>query len=350
MTEALQVVIDMTFPNRNRAGTGVYARELIDELKKRDDISVTTVAAPQAGMPSTLRWLLTEAGVAAAGARLLHFPAGVAPWRVKAPFVLTVHDTISNEFQEDHPLEWRVYLRWFVPGRARSAARVIVGSECLRQELIDDWRVPAERVRVTPYGIAPRFFVETGARKPNDPPVLLLSGAPIRRKNLGLVLEAMAGAPEGSALRRASLSISGAEASLFPNHVDRIKLMGLEDRVNWLGRVEDDKMPATVAAADLLVYPSFHEGFGFPALEAMAAGTPVVASDAPCLPEVLGDGALFVPPTDVKAFIDAAESLLTSQQLRDELIPKGRARAAKFTWQRCADLTVGVYQEAAREH
>jgi len=78
----------------------------------------------------------------------------------------------------------------------------------------------------------------------------------------------------------------------------------------------------------------------------MAAGTPVVASNASCLPEVLGDGALLVAPTDVKGFIDAVDSVLTKSDLRQDLIARGKARAAQFTWRRCADLTVDVYRDA----
>jgi glycosyltransferase involved in cell wall biosynthesis len=107
-----------------------------------------------------------------------------------------------------------------------------------------------------------------------------------------------------------------------------------------------------VASADLLVYPSLYEGFGFPALEAMLAGTPVVASNAGCLPEVLGDAALLVDPNDVKAFLSAAETVLTNENVRRDLIGKGRTRVARYSWKRCADLTVDVYRQAlgARHH
>lgn len=348
MTEPLQVVMDMTFPNRNPGGTGVYARELIAALARRDDVHVTTVSSSRPGLMSTMRWLLVGAQGSMLGAHLLHCPASVAPWRLRVPIVLTVHDTMANEVREDHPLEWRAYASVFMPARARSAARVIVGSQGLKEEIVRLWRVSAERIHVTPYGIARRFFIPETARAISRPPVMLLPGAPIVRKNLELVLHAMSQAPEGSALRSATLSISGARATQFRRHAELIRALNLESRVNWLGRVADDEMPALVGGADLVVYPSLHEGFGFPALEAMAAGTPVLASNAPCLPEVLADGATFVGPRDVKAFIQAAEALLTNDDLRREMIHRGRLQAARFTWERCADLTVDVYREATR--
>jgi glycosyltransferase involved in cell wall biosynthesis len=97
-----------------------------------------------------------------------------------------------------------------------------------------------------------------------------------------------------------------------------------------------------------VVYPSFYEGFGLPPLEAMAAGTPVVASNASCLPEVLGDAALLVEPTDGQAFASALEAVLTRPEVREPLVAAGRARARLFTWERCAQGTVEAYRQALR--
>src|SRR5690242_19321346 len=103
-------------------------------------------------------------------------------------------------------------------------------------------------------------------------------------------------------------------------------------------------MPAAVAGADVVVYPSLYEGFGFPPLEAMAVGTPVVASTASCLPEVLGDGALLVEATDVAAWSSAVESVLSDNTMATRLVAAGRKRVASFTWKRCADETLQVYR------
>jgi len=266
---------------------------------------------------------------------------------VGVPFVLTVHDTSTAIFPKDLPLEWRTYTRLFLAERARAAERVITGTEYSRREIVRELRVPAERVAVTPYGVAARFFRQAAPRpKVADSPLLLFPGAPSRRKNLELVLEALAGATDGGPLARARLAISGAGAQDFPHHNRRIQQMGLTSRVEWRGKVPAEEMPQLIADADLVVYPSLYEGFGFPALEAMAAGTPVVASNASCLPEVLGDGALLVDPTDVRAFKTAAETLLTNPDVRCALVDKGKARASQFTWRRCADLTAEVYRHA----
>jgi glycosyltransferase involved in cell wall biosynthesis len=347
VTAPLRIAFDMTFPNRNPAGSGVYANELLEELKRRDDVSMVPVAAPQGGgFPGTMRWLTSGARRAVAGSQVAHCPSFVAPWRLGMPLVLTVHDTSTEKYPEDHPLEWRTYTRLFLPQRARAAARVITGTEHSRREIIHDLQVPEDRVVVTPYGVSERFASAQAARAvANDPPLLLFPGSPTRRKNLELVLDAMAQAPPGRALARARLAITGAASERFPHHRARIESLGLEKRVEWRATVPSDSMPDLMQEADLVVYPSFHEGFGFPALEAMAAGTPVLASNAACLPEVLGDAALLIDPTDVGGFIAAAEALLHNSDLRRHTIAKGKARAAQFTWRRCAELTTQVYRE-----
>jgi glycosyltransferase involved in cell wall biosynthesis len=343
----LSVAYDMTFPNRNPAGSGVYANELLEHLKRRDDVAMSPIAAEPGGFSTTMRWLAGDCRRAIGGRQLLHCPAFVAPWRPGVPLVLTVHDTSTQKFPEDHPLEWRTYARMILPRRARSAARVITGTEFTRQEIIRDLSLREERVVVTPYGVAERFArPRHQPPTPQESPLLLFPGAPTRRKNLDLVLNALAHAPEGGRLRLARLAISGAEAEEFPEQRYRIESLGLTERVQWRGRVPAEAMPELMASSDLLVYPSFYEGFGFPALEAMLTGTPVVASNASCLPEVLGDAAILVDPHDVKAFAEAAEAVLTNDHLRRDLVHKGRSRVARYTWTRCADLTVGVYRQA----
>jgi alpha-1,3-rhamnosyl/mannosyltransferase len=336
----------MTFPNRNAAGSSMYAVELFRELLQRDDVAAYEVAADASGLPGTVGWLTSGARSAVSRSELVHCPAFVAPWRMGRPFVLTVHDTSIFDFPEDHALEWRTYIRMFLARRARAATCVITGTEHSRREIAEDLGVPAQQIAVTPYGVAERFF---GARATPQRiiPQILFPGAPTRRKNLDLVLDGMAESAPESALGRARLVITSAMSDEFPAYRDKIKALGLEGRVDWRGKVPILEMPDLIEGCDLVVYPSLQEGFGFPALEAMAGGIPVIASNTSCLPEVLGDGALLIDPADVKAFIGATEAVLTRPELREELIARGRARAAQYTWRRCADLTVEVYRDAA---
>jgi glycosyltransferase involved in cell wall biosynthesis len=349
----VKVALDMTFADRNAGGTGTYARSLLAALQARDDVITHRVGIPPgASTAGTLRWLgggarraLKESPVA----DLLHCPAFVVPWRSPVPYVVTIHDAAARHEPRDHPLEWRLYDRWFLPERAWRAQAVITGTHHAAADLTRHYGIRSERIRVTPYGIDEGFLGQPADRPPapaGSPPRLLFPGAPIPRKNLDIVLRALAAAPPGSKLAEATLAITGASGSDFPELVRQIRGLGLDERVTWLGVIEFTRLPAVLRAADLVVYPSRHEGFGFPPLEAMAVGTPVVASTASCLPEVLGNAALLVSPDDLGGLIEAVESVLTRPALGAHLAEAGRRHAAGFTWARCAEQTVTVYREA----
>jgi glycosyltransferase involved in cell wall biosynthesis len=343
-------MFDMTFPDRNHGGSGVYARSLVAALRERDDVEVIEMRSEKPGLARTIGWLARGASgqVRAAGARILHCPNFVAPWSVAVPFVVTVFDLSTRLFPRDHPLEWRAYERWFLPERARAAVHVIAISELTRQEAIRSYGIAPERITTVKLGVDRRFFKAAAVDKPGPgaQPRLLFPGAPVARKNLDLVLKAMGAAPPDSALGRSCLEISGAGAERFPDQVARIAALGLTARVRWLGQVPLEEMPRVVAAADVCVYPSLYEGFGFPPLEAMAAGTPVVASDAACLPEMLGDAAVLVDPTDVGAFGKAVEAVLGNEEHRARVVAAGREHVKTFTWERTAEHTMDIYREA----
>jgi len=343
----IPVAFDMTFPNRNQAGSGHYARSLLAAVESRDDVDAKVVAGPsQSGIAGTLRWMLRGAGarVRADQVSLLHCPAFVTPWNVPVPLVISVLDLATRRFPQDHPLEWRVYESRFLPAQARKAALVIAISENTRRDVIAEYGVAPDRIVTIHPGVDPAFAPVRRTAAPSSEPVLLFPGAPIERKNLEVVIKSLASAPHDSALSSATLQISGTTADRFPHHAAAIAAAGLEGRVRWLGQVPRERLPALMTEADVVVYPSLYEGFGFPPLEAMSAGTPVVASNASCLPEVLGEAAVLVEPHDVTGLQRALESVLTDHALRERLIAAGRERAATFTWQRCAERTVDAYR------
>jgi glycosyltransferase involved in cell wall biosynthesis len=350
--DSLAVAFDMTFANRNRGGSGVYARSLLGSLRDREALTVWEVAGPtRSNLPGTLSWLVRGARRALTARRpdILHCPSFVAPWRVPVPYVVTVHDAGGRRFPNDHPLEWRIYDRAFLARRLRAAARVITGSSFARSELIQAYGLPDNRVVVVPYGVDARYF-ETVPETPNGHAVaMLFPGAPVPRKNLGAVLQCMAAAGPNSALGRARLDISGARPEDFRNVVTQIASLRLESRVRWLGYIPTEEMPSVIARSSVVVYPSLSEGFGFPLLEALAVGTPAVGSDRGSLPEVVGDAALLVDPTDRRALSEALETVLTRPGLRERLIRSGRERARTYTWEKCAEGTIDVYRSVLAE-
>ena len=341
----------MTLLEGRQGGSSVYAHALSRALQERDDVTLEVVSAPGSGGANTARWMAWGARrkVRAVEAEVLHCPAFVAPLRSPVPLVITIHDLSLGRMPAGHPLEWRLFYRFLLPQLVRRATALLTPTETTRRDVIDAFGVSPERVFATPYGVDERFFAAPPRerREPPASPRIVFPGPPIGRKNLDLVLRVLATAKEGSALVRARLEITGAKAAEHPEYRDWIAENGLQDRVRWLGRLLDDELPALYAGADLLVYPSFLEGFGFPPLEAMAAGTPVVASNASCLPEVLGQAALLVDPRDDTGFAAAIESVLADPAERLRRVEIGRARARTYTWKRCAELVAAVYRKAA---
>ena len=340
----------MTLLESNTGGSGVYARGLLGALRARDDMDVDVVASPRGGGAGTASWMLAGArkAASAAGDDLLHSPGFLIPFRVGTPLVITIHDLSLAKMPQGHPLEWRLYYQLVFPALVRTARAVITPTEATRQDVIAELRVEPSRVTVTPYGVSDRFFrSESGTGPASAPPTVLFSGPPIKRKNLDAVLRVLASPPSGGVLESARLKISGATAADFPAYATWIRDHGLESRVEWLGVVPSEELPALYASASVFVYPSFLEGFGFPPLEAMAAGTPVVASNASCLPEVLGSGALLIDPSDDAGLALALEHVLREQAVRARLVNAGREWVRKYTWQRCGDLTADVYRRVA---
>lgn len=334
----------MTFANRNRGGTQVYARSLFTSLRDKEGVAVWVVAGPRtSGIAGTMNWLVRGAKreLRSKAPDILHCPSFVAPWGVSVPLVVTVHDAATRRFPRDHPLEWRFYDRNLMPSRLRAASRVITGSEFARKEVMDAYGLQADRVVAVPYGLDPKYLTAEPVDSPEGP--MLFPGAPVGRKNLDVVLRAMAGP-----LAKSTLEISGAVAADHPEYARKIASMGLESRVTWLGHVPD--LRSVIERAAVVVYPSLYEGFGFPPLEAMALGTPVVASNRGSLPEVLGDAALLPDPEDERAVAEAIQSVLTRPELRERLRRAGVARARTFTWEGCAEKTLDLYRDVLAEH
>jgi glycosyltransferase involved in cell wall biosynthesis len=138
------------------------------------------------------------------------------------------------------------------------------------------------------------------------------------------------------------LVIAGKRGWLTESIERRAAELGVAERVRFTGYVADEDLPALLSGALAFVLPSLYEGFGMPVLEAMACGAPVLASNTSSLPEIAGDAALLVDPTDTAALADGLARLAANAELRDELRARGLARAAAFTWDRCAEETLAV--------
>jgi len=283
---------------------------------------------------------------------LLHAMAFVAPVISPCPTVVTVLDLSFLLYPRAFKVVNRSYLRTMTRLSVRKARQVIAISESTRRDVIAHFGVPASRVHTVYCGVDRSLRRATEAeiaafrrRKGLPERFALFVGTIEPRKNIVRLVEAF------SALRpwdvdHAHLVIAGAKGWLYDAVFARTQELGLQDRVHFAGYISEAEKPLWYSAATCFCYPSLYEGFGLPPLEAMACGVPVIASNASSLPEVVGDAAITVPPTDTTALADALRSMLTNRVLRQEMAARGLARAARFSWEQAAKQTASIYRLA----
>jgi alpha-1,3-rhamnosyl/mannosyltransferase len=302
------------------------------------------VSSPYRRIPSAFPRL-----AARAGASLVHVQYFVAP-RLPCPAVVTVHDLSFVRAPELLRARDRLLFRRFVPGSLRRARHIIAVSEFTRRDLADAYDIPLERITAIPNGVSEAFRPLPDAhrlvadRLGLAEEYVLFVGALAPRKNPLALLEAFERVGRVGGVHQ--LVLAGADRGSGSAMRRRADELGLTGRLRLLGHVAEADLPALYGSAQAVCVPSLYEGFGLPALEAMACGTPVVASGTTGLGEAVGDAALTFDPTSVDQIAAALERVLGDEALRTRLIAAGRARASAFTWRRSAEATAQVYRDA----
>lgn len=376
----------------NRSGTGYYTQELILALCELDPTNEYFLFLPEACLLSGGRRQKETAEAEAFGRRLrpalrraanfqsllvsprnrlgrvaweqyylprearrlrldlLHSPTGAAPARLRCPSVVTLHDLAFHHYPRLFSWLHRRYLRRVLPPSARRAAAVLTDSETCRNEMVAQLGLSPEKVFAVPLGVAEvfrpmeeadrlerlrqayrlprRFILALGTVEPRKNLLTLVDAfEELSRKNsdLGLVLVGRRG---------------WQEEPVF----EKIESLRLPERIRWLGFVPREDLPALYTLATVCAYLSFYEGFGLPVLEAMACGTPVVASDIAVFREWTQGAALLVPPDEPSPVAEALLRAADSGQERERLRQAGLALASQLTWQRTARATLEVYQ------
>lgn len=281
---------------------------------------------------------------------LYHAAANTAPWWQPCPMVVTIHDVLLYRIDDDESGHFLFYWRKVLPHCVARARKIITVSEFSRQDLIDAWGVPPEKVqaihsgRDTYYHRLPQEELSLLRAKYQLPERFIFAlGAQAPRKNTVRVVEAF------RVLKRecksdCALVISG----LQPGMQDQLRLTLQDDPlakdIVLLGFIEREHLRVLYNAASAFVYASLYEGFGFPLLEAMACGAPVAASNRTSLPEIAGDAALFFDPENVEEMAVCLHRLLDDRQLAETMRAKGYERCQRFDWSRTARQTLDVYR------
>jgi glycosyltransferase involved in cell wall biosynthesis len=348
MTPPPLVVIDADVLGRRRTGDETYVTGLLRELAGTEDPRLAAVTRRPELVPAGIEPVEQPARsqalrMAVRMPRLLrrlrpalaHFQHAL-PLACPCPAVITVHDLSFERQPSLMGLRERLIFRAVVPRAARRAARVIAVSELTKRDLVELSRIPEEKIVVIPNGVDPCFKAD--GPRPAGGDYALVVGALQPRKDPESAIEALALLGNGDLrLVFAGPNKGGREEAERAAH-----RAGLHDRVEFRGYVPQEELAALYRGAACLVFPSRYEGFGLPALEAMASGTPVVATTAGALPEVAGDAAILVGERDPAALAGGIERALAD---RDRLVRAGLERARLYTWAETARRTLAVYRE-----
>lgn len=363
----MHIGLDARLTHYRLGGISTYIRRLIDALARIDPDNTYTVFHSRKSQqrlsdrlqqrplwtPPHHRLERLALSVELARFRLdvLHSPDFIPPLHGAKHHVITVHDlNFLRVPQQKDGAAQRYYneqIRWAV----RHADHILAVSETTKSDLILLLGTPSDKITVQPHGVDTHF-------RPLDPPnieaerkilglperYILFVGTLEPRKNIPALLTAFRELHRSQA-EMPALVLAGRIGWLFEETAAQITAMqqaGLP--IHCRDDIEDHQLPALYNAAEVLVLPAFYEGFGLPVLEAMACGTPVIASNISSLPEVLGDAGLLIDPYQPDTLTAALMRVLTDSTLRVRMRQQGIVRAHDFTWERSAQIALSVYQ------
>ena len=341
---AFEIAVNCRFRLQPRSGVQRYANEIVSRLERRVE-----AITPSWGQANGVGHLWEQLALPAlTRGRLLWSPGNTGPL-TKRNQVVTIHDLATLDHPEWFSPRFAAFYRWLLPKLLPKVEGLICVSEFTRSRLLALLPVKPGRVTVVRPGVS-RFFTRPAeahlqqqlSELSLDPGYLLCVAAFEPRKNYRRLLEAWSniGHQMGSLL-----VLSGHTGR---SHIFAPPGLKPDASVRQLGYVSDELLPALYAGAKAMIFPSLYEGFGMPPLEAMACGTPVIASDRPALRETLGDAAFYCDPEDSGSIATAIATVSSSVALRQELAGRGFERVRLFDWDRTAEQTWDVLASAAR--
>jgi len=278
---------------------------------------------------------------------VFHSPAFISPLGLDIPSIVTIHDLAFLKYPDTIIKYKRGFYNYMFNRAIENSAKIITPSDFIKQELLESFECPEDKISVVYEGVSELFTPEndeeiisqclTGLKI--DKPFLMFTGIIEPRKNLENILMAFSKSGCDDML----FVIAGKEGWMCESVFEIIQESGLNDRVIITGEISPSVLRVLYSSCIALIFATLYEGFGLPVLEAMACGAPVVTSNRSALPEVAGDAALFVDPENVEEISDAMKRIIDDQGLRNELSQKGFDNIKRFSWKKCAEETSLIY-------
>jgi glycosyltransferase involved in cell wall biosynthesis len=285
---------------------------------------------------------------------LAFIPGEVVPFGITVPTILTVYDLFplvcSRDIRKEISFKNKLHFLLVSKMHLKRADLILAISEDTKKDIIEQCGIPAERILVTPLGVDKAQFypreesaISSLIKKYDIQPPYFINTSSVwwTRKNLLRLIEAFA--LFSSKVNDCQLVITGNKGSSYEKMQELIHRMSLEKKIRLLEYIDRADMPSLLSGAISLVFPSLHEGFGLPVLEAMSCGCPVITSRVSALMEVSGEAALFVDPLDIDSIVDAMSEIYHNKIKREILSRMGIQRAKTFSWEKTARLTLQAF-------
>jgi glycosyltransferase involved in cell wall biosynthesis len=253
--------------------------------------------------------------------------------------VVVIHDLLWLRFPKSYSSTFRAWYASMIPRLLKNALKIITVSKASKQDILENFKIPGEKIEVIYPGVDLKTFKPLDLKREN---FILWVGSTRFHKNLHGLLKAFMILKEGYKIEH-KLTLVG----ICAENVKDIISESLTKGIIFIKEADDLTLSNLYNRASFFVFPSLYEGFGLPPLEAMACGCPVVVSNAGSLPEVCGEGAVYCDPYDPEDIAHAMYKVLTSEDLRKELIKKGLERSKMFSWERTAEQVLKVIEEIA---
>ena len=376
INKSLRIGIDVRLLTRRR-GIGNYVYNLLQELVKLESqhkfILYSDSKDVAYAVPNNSRFILKIIGpkfyplweqivlpihAVRDNLDILHCPANAGPYLLpsKIKLILTIHDVmymLPNSALPSSPSLYqnigRKYLRWIVPLVAKNATALITVSNYSKIDILKHFTIDENKIFVIHEAAGNKFkkitesIASSIAKNLNVPDRFIMAfGAIDPRKNTSKIIYAF---KHFINLIKSDhhLIIVGLSQSAKNHFTKQVQKLGISSNVTFLGFVSEDELIALYNNAQVMLYPSLYEGFGIPVLEAMACGTPVIGSTSASIPEIAGNAALLIDPTNLEELYTSLYEISTNKKLRDDLTKKGFIQANKFSWSKLASETLSVY-------